>query len=138
MNPRNSFSLIFTLLVATCLPIAAAQSGYPSSAQAEQTRGGTATTFPTELYPSSTMPPDTAAPPATESSNVKIAGQIRTAMAQERRLKNANVTVNVTDDHVMLAGHVSDNNNRYLALRIASDYVGTRTLVDKLRMGNEQ
>lgn len=84
------------------------------------------------------MPPDTAAPPATESSNVKIAGQIRTAMAQERRLKNANVTVNVTDDHVMLAGHVSDNNNRYLALRIASDYVGTRTLVDKLRMGNEQ
>lgn len=59
-------------------------------------------------------------------------------MAQERRLKNANVTVNVTDDHVMLAGHVSDNNNRYLALRIASDFAGPRALVDKLRMGNEQ
>jgi osmotically-inducible protein OsmY len=95
-------------------------------------------TMPTESHPSSTMPPDTAAPPPTETSNFKIAGQIRTAMAQERRLKNANVTVNVTDDRVMLAGHVSDNDDRYLALRIASDYAFPRSLVDKLRIGKEQ
>jgi osmotically-inducible protein OsmY len=59
-------------------------------------------------------------------------------MARERSLKEANVTVDVTDDRVMLAGHVSDNNTRYLALRIASDYAGPRALVDKLRMGNER
>jgi osmotically-inducible protein OsmY len=44
----------------------------------------------------------------------------------------------VTDGRIMLSGHVSDNNTRYLALRIASDYAGPRTLVDRLRMGNEQ
>jgi osmotically-inducible protein OsmY len=84
------------------------------------------------------MPPETAAPPPLESSNFKIAGQIRTAMAQERRLKDGDITVDVTDGRIMLSGHVSDNNTRYLALRIASDYAGPRTLVDRLRMGNEQ
>lgn len=59
-------------------------------------------------------------------------------MAQERRLRKADVSVEVTDERVILAGHVSDNDNRYLALRIASEHAGTRTLVDRLRMGNEQ
>lgn len=138
MHTKGSFSLVMTLLAATCLPIATAQSGHSDSAQAGIPQGGFAPTFPTELHPSSTMPPDTAAPPPTESSNAKIAGQITTAMAQERRLKKATIKVDVTDYQVFLAGHVSDNDNRYLALRIANDYAGARTLVDKLRMGAER
>lgn len=138
MHTKGSFPLVMTLLLATFLPIATAQSGYPNSAQAGRPHGGTAPTFPTQVHPSATIPPDTTAPPPKESSNAKIAGQIETAMAQERRLKSAKININVTDDHVMLAGHVSDNDNRYLALRIANDYAGTRTLVDKLRMGDER
>lgn len=138
MHSKCLSSLAMTIVLATSLLPAAAQFDRPGSTETGQSRGGTPPNFPTDSHLSSTMPPDTAAPPSVQNSNFKVAGQIRAAMAQEQRLTNCDVSVDVTDARVTVAGHVSDNDDRYLALRIAYDYVGTRTLVDKLLMGNER
>lgn len=128
---------LLTLLLVVSLPSTALQFGPPGSPRIGPP-GATPPTFPTDSHPSSTMPPDTMAPHAIESSNSEVAGQIRTVMADERRLLHDNVNVDVTDDRVTLGGRVANNDHRYLALKIAGDHAGTRSIVDRLRMGEEQ
>lgn len=138
-------SASLVLVLGASVTSAALQFGQAGSPRPGSPPGSIPPTFPTDSHPSSSMPPDTSAPPATErsnpateSSNSKIAGQITTAISGERRLQKDNVNVEVTEATVMLSGHVADNNHRYLALRIAHDHAGTRSLVDRLRMGDEQ
>ena len=133
----SSASLTLTLLLAISVSASAVQFGQPGSAQPGTPRG-TPPTFPSDSHPSSTMPPDTAAPPPTESSNFKIAEQIRTAIARDNHLKKDRVSVAVGDDRVTLTGEVSHDKNRYRAIGIASRYLGEREIVDKLSLRDER
>lgn len=68
------------LFVASSLQVEAMQFGRPNAPQSTppgRIPGGTPPTFPSDSHPSSTLPPDTAAPPATSSSDFKIEGQIQ-------------------------------------------------------------
>lgn len=138
MPSSRLVSASLVLVLGASVTSAALQFGQAGSPRPGSPPGSTPPTFPTDSPPSSSMPPETSAPPATESSNSKIAGQITTAISGERRLREDNVNVDVTDETVMLSGRVADNDHRYLALRIAHDHAGTRSLVDRLRMGDEQ
>jgi osmotically-inducible protein OsmY len=100
--------------------------------------GDTPPSFLTDPRPASTMPPDTSAPPATLDSNDDIARQIRTALKQEQRLRQDSIAVVVTDGRVTLDGEVSNHDDRYLAIRIAYDHSGTRTVVDNLQLRTER
>jgi osmotically-inducible protein OsmY len=84
------------------------------------------------------MPLDTIAPPSTEASNFKVEGRIKIAVSNEKRLRHDSVEVAVSDDRVMLDGEVSNHDHRYVAIRIAINYAGTRTLVDNLRLRGER
>lgn len=122
----------YLLIVLIATPLLAFQLGQPGSSRTGTPPGSTPPTFPSDSHPSSTMPPDTKAPPATESSNDKIAGQIKAALAQEDDLRN--VDVEVTDDHITLSGDVSNERSRRTAIRIAVDHAGSREITDKLRL----
>ena len=87
--------------------------------------------------PSSTLPPDLS-PSSTEMSNSSVEGSIRTAMSKETRLQHDSVGVTVSDSNVVLDGEVLNHEHRYLAIQIAIDYGGTRTLVDNLRLLGER
>jgi hypothetical protein len=138
--------VMFALSVAVCLPSSAAEFGQleppqattPRSSNPTTLRGSTSQTFPSDSHPSSTMPRDTIAPLPIENPNLKVEGQIKTAVSKERRLQSDSVDVAVSDDRVMLDGEVSNHDHRYMAIRIAINYAGTRTLVDNLRLRGER
>ena len=102
--------------------------------------GSKPATAPPHIDPttsSSTLPPDFS-PASTVMSNSSVAGSIRTAMSKETRLQHDSVGVTVSDSRVVLDGEVLNHEHRYLAIQIAIDYGGTRTLVDNLRLLGER
>jgi len=137
MSSKRLSSLTLILLFASVLP-GTAQFGQPGSAPPGARQQGAPATFPADSHPSSTMPPDTTAPPPIVSSNHKVADQIRTAIAGEHRLRSETVDVGVTDTLVVLEGEVSGHNNRYVAIEIAFDHSGSRTVNDHLRVRGER
>lgn len=137
MYPKLLLSLTLTFLFTSVLP-GTAQFGQPGTAPPRAQSQGTTATFPTDSHPSSTMPPETTAPPPTASSNFKVAGQIRSAIAEEHRLGRETVDVGVTDSLVVLEGEVSGHKDRYIAIQIAFDYSGSRGVRDNLRLRGER
>lgn len=130
-------TLVFSCsLAATAIQIG--QNGPPHSTTPGTFPGSTPPTFPSDSHPSSTFPPDTHAPPATESSNAKVEQQIRTAISQDHRLNQDQVEVAVDTSSVTLSGRVSTHDHRYLVIRIANEFSTDRSVVDKLRVGDEQ
>jgi hypothetical protein len=138
--------VMFALSVAVCLPSSAAEFGQLEHPQATPPRssnpttlpGSTSQPFPSDSRSSREMPLDTIAPPSTEASNFKVEGRIKIAVSNEKRLRHDSVEVAVSDDRVMLDGEVSNHDHRYMAIRIAINYAGTRTLVDNLRLRGER
>ena len=80
------------------------------------------------------MPPDTKAPPPSETlSTAQVQRQIQKLRA-EPALANMNVGVKTTDKSVTLTGSVNTERQHDLALRIAQSYAGDRKIVDKLKI----
>ncbi len=66
------------------------------------------------------------------ASDEKMRQDINTALKNEPTLSNANVSVNVTSDRIILTGSVPTGKDRQTAKRIAQSYAGGREVVDKL------
>lgn len=125
------------LFVASSLQVEAMQFGRPNAPQSTppgRIPGGTPPTFPSDSHPSSTLPPDTAAPPATSSSDFKIEGLIQGAIELDSRLRHDDISVRVDDAAVTLTGEISSTEHRGRAIRIATDLAGSRTVVDRLQL----
>jgi hyperosmotically inducible periplasmic protein len=81
------------------------------------------------------MPPDTKAPPPSETlSTAQVQRQIQEKLSAEPALANMNVGVKTTDKSVTLTGSVDTERQHDLALRIAQSYAGDRKVVDKLKI----
>ena len=124
----------------------ALQFGQLGPPQATAPRSSNPTIFPdrtppifaNDSYLSTTIPPDTSPPSPTDNSNSSVERWIRTALSNERRLERDSVDVTVSNGRVMLDGEVLNHYHRYVAIQIAIDYAGTRTLVDHLRLSGER
>jgi osmotically-inducible protein OsmY len=81
------------------------------------------------------MPPDTKAPPPSETlSTAQVQRQIQEKLSAEPALANMNVGVKTTDKSVTLTGSVDTERQHNLALRIAKSYAGDRKIVDKIKI----
>ena len=91
-------------------------------------------TFPQDKT-SRQMPPDTKAPPPSDSlSTAQVQRQIQEKLSAEPVLTNTNVGVKTTDKSVTLSGSVDTQRQHDLALRIAQSYAGDRKIVDKIKI----
>ena len=92
-------------------------------------------TFPQNKTPKQQMPPDTKAPPPSDSlSTPQVQRQIQEKLNAEPALANANVGVKATDKAVTLTGSVDTERQHEMALRIAQSYAGDRRIVDKIKI----
>jgi len=92
-------------------------------------------TFPQDKAPRQQMPPDTKAPPPSDSlSTAQVQRQIQEKLIAEPALANTNVEVKTTDKSVTLTGSVDTERQYDLALRIAQSYAGDRKIVDKIKI----
>jgi BON domain len=92
-------------------------------------------TFPQDKAPRQQMPPDTKAPPPSDSlSTAQVQRQIQEKLIAEPALANTNVDVKATDKSLMLTGSVDTERQHNLALRIAQSYAGDRKIVDKIKI----
>jgi hypothetical protein len=92
-------------------------------------------TFPQDKAPRQQMPPDTKAPPPSDSlSTAQVQRQIQEKLIAEPALANTNVEVKTTDKSVTLTGSVDRERQHDLALRIAQSYAGDRKIVDKIKI----
>lgn len=96
---------------------------------------GTPPYFPSDS--TSSMPPDTKAPAHAKLSTERVQQQIQNRLRDEPALKGFSLIATADDANVVLTGEVADNEQRYLAIRIARSYAGNRKVVDKIQMRSD-
>jgi len=95
-------------------------------------------TFPQDKTPRQQIPPDTKAPPPSDSlSTIQVQRQIQAKLSTEPALANANVQVKTTAKAVTLTGSVDTERQHEMALGIAQSYAGDRKIVDKIKIRGE-
>jgi hypothetical protein len=117
--------------------ILAQQQGAPPPATTPPYQ--TPPTFPEDRQtPRAQMPPDTKAPPPERMSSEKVEGQILSQLRAEPSLSGTNIDARVDDNSVVLTGNVDTTTQHHLAVRIAQSNAGSRKIVDKIKVKQQQ
>jgi osmotically-inducible protein OsmY len=98
---------------------------------------GTPPYFPSGNTSPAGMPPDTKAPAHTKLTSEQVQQEIQNKLDDEPALKGFSLIATADDGNVVLTGEVADNEQRYLAIRIAGSYAGNRKVVDKIQMRSD-